>query len=127
MRHPNFGHLCGYIGLPQDCAAWGEDWEDLDKQGQFNVHGGITYCSLEVLWTDLKPEDPRLKDTQWVGFDCAHVGDYSPWLGNSFGNEVYRTHEYVKGEVESLAAQFLEWHQTRIGALKSWHGDSNES
>jgi hypothetical protein len=52
----------------------------------------------------------------WLGFDCAHAGDFSPaytrhgehaipcsW--NASGYEEYRDQAYVQAEVRSLARQ----------------------
>lgn len=46
----------------------------------------------------------------WFGFDCAHLGDYSPKCERRSysGDDVYRTLEYVTEQVTSLAAQLAK-------------------
>lgn len=85
-----------------------------------NVHGGITFsdsCS--------KSSDPAKgichtgnvanKEVWWLGFDCAHAGDITPGSDSqlprefrlSWVNDTYKNIDYVKQEVESLAAQIM--------------------
>lgn len=86
------GHLCGYVGVPlSHPAATG-----LLSVDGFSVHGGVTFH---------KPHD----GLYWVGFDCAHAGDFGPKRHRSFGftisGETYRTIPYVLAEAYSLAEQ----------------------
>lgn len=103
-RHPTHGNLNGYVAIPKGHKVWGkgEDVMDVD------VHGGLTYSSVD-------------KETdEWVvGFDCNHAGDFAPKLvltimKYSSWEEAeqelrryvtYRTFEWVKEEVCSLARQ----------------------
>lgn len=53
------------------------------------------------------PEEGRPEDVWWFGFDCAHLGDVSPGHGREIellGRGTYKTFDYVKGQVEDLAA-----------------------
>lgn len=66
-----------------------------------NVHGGISFCGSA--W--LAP-----KDHWFFGFDCAHAGDLSPGMlrytsRQLFGEETYRTLDYVRNETGRLARQ----------------------
>jgi hypothetical protein len=63
MRHPQYGHLNGYICLPEK-----HPWIEKDRAWEIDsgVHGGITW---------LEKEDDGYF---WVGFDCLHSGDISP-------------------------------------------------
>ena len=63
------------------------------------MHGGLTYAKDCLLNSDIK-------GYWWLGFDCAHFGDYSPELPFSHGE--YRNIEYVKEECKSLADQLIE-------------------
>ncbi len=56
------------------------------------VHGGVTWSG------------ERVDGDWWIGFDCGHWGDLKP-ADDIFGDGVYRTFEYVEGEVKSLAEQ----------------------
>jgi hypothetical protein len=107
-RHQTLGSLNGYVAIPKGHRVWGYGYDDVDDA---DVHGGLTYAE----------ED---KETgEWVfGFDCSHGGDFSPkllanimrfsshedletMLELKLRTEVYRTFEWVKAEVCSLARQ----------------------
>lgn len=105
LRQPRLGHWCGYVAVPPGHPWHGKGYDDVDAR----AHGGLTYaekCSGGVCHVP-KPGEPD--DVWWLGFDCAHLGDFSP-VGNSqpyaFGSpEEYRDAEWVRREVERLAAQ----------------------
>jgi len=120
VRNP-MGALCGYVGVAPDHPWHGKDYNDVDA----DVHGGLTYankCEGHVCHTPAPGEEEHL---WWLGFDCAHAGDFVPsmdvklapmyQLSDSFlgintsigkGN-AYRDIEYVTAECESLASQAL--------------------
>lgn len=54
------GHLCGYIQIPD----YHPYFKDKDKCDNMDCHGGITFNQAH--------------DEHWIGFDCAHSGDYVP-------------------------------------------------
>lgn len=64
MEHPSYGHLCGYVRMPQGHPWFEADYKDL---GDVECHGGLTF-SGEIL------RHPG----HWIGFDCAHAGDFIP-------------------------------------------------
>ena len=98
------GHLCGYVRVPA-----GHPWHGVEREFDIDAtcHGGVTYTR------NYKPGGPEPDpDGGWfVGFDCAHAGDLSPRTMERLGrthpssDETYRTLDYVKHEVEQLAAQ----------------------
>ena len=104
-RHPTLGHLNGYVAVPKGHRVWGKGYDDVDV----DVHGGLTYA------------DEDKETGEWVfGFDCSHGGDFSPKIlatlmkytemdtesiDFKLRTEKYRTFEYVKGQVKSLAKQ----------------------
>ena len=108
-RHPTFGHLNGYVAIPKGHRCHGGTYDWLNDMA-VDVHGGLTYSDLD-------------KDTgEWVvGFDCGHGGDISPKLlanlmtyAEDYAPELveyrlreekYRTFDWVKEEVCSLARQ----------------------
>jgi len=95
LRHPNLGHLCGYIGVPSESLPPG-------KENDFEVHGGVTF--------DQKGDD---NDLFWIGFDCSHSWDYVPGLPADFrfdppAKETYKQISYVKNEITNLITQYLE-------------------
>lgn len=93
-RAMNIGTLCGYVRVPKDHPLYDSD-EDLEDK--IDVHGGITWSK----------KDDELPDMWRIGFDCAHAGDYMPFLEKSSitNNCQYRDIAYVKAEVEKLADQ----------------------
>lgn len=107
-RCPDFGHLCGYVGVGPKHPWYGTDKQWIDGVW---VHGGLTYSGERVgesgLW--------------WLGFDCCHGLDYSPGvhaleapirrllgLMGPTSLEVYRGMAYVIANVQELARQVAE-------------------
>lgn len=54
------GHLCGYVRIPSDHPYHYKTYEDMS----IDCHGGLTYGKCHC--------------GHWIGFDCAHCGDYVP-------------------------------------------------
>lgn len=122
LRHPRMGHWCGYVGVPSNHAAYGKGYNDVEV----DVHGGLTYanqCSGRICHV---PSPGMPDDVWWLGFDCAHAGDFSPssnqfhgaypWPIEQYDHEAstanpdwridkYRTVDWVRGETERLADQ----------------------
>lgn len=61
VRSLYLGHYCGYVEIPR--VLRDADFESFDSEFDFDVHGGVTF-----------------NDGRWVGFDCAHAGDFVPGL-----------------------------------------------
>lgn len=96
------GSLCGYVYVPSDhlfIAKRSADGRSL-FDNPFEVHGGVTYF-------EKKPSSDS--NTHIIGFDCAHLGDYSPIWGSDEWGSIYRSFSYVKSEVDSLAKQLFEY------------------
>ena len=97
MRMP-LGHLCGYVLLTENDVNCGKDYDAIQLVD--GVHGGLTfseYCDGKYL--------PK---GYWIGFDCAHCSDLIPKASYELSNQVYRTMEYVKLELQSLTKQLKE-------------------
>src|SRR6266852_4741278 len=60
------GHLCGYVNIPVNHPMFSKKYDEIDV----DVHGGLTWSEME-------------KGGYWIGFDCAHSGDYCPSLENN--------------------------------------------
>lgn len=100
------GAWCGYIGLP-DAHPWhGLGYDRL----HVDVHGGLTYsesdppgCALLQLSLASGAGPPP---SWWLGFDCAHAGDFIPGLGYGLlrGERVW-TQEDTWAEAENMLAQ----------------------
>ncbi|MBJ6745550.1 hypothetical protein JEQ21_03560 [Streptococcus sp. 121] len=83
IRRVDTLHLRGYVEVDDDV-----DPEIID------CHGGITFDRKEVHGF---PTDSR-----YIGFDCAHAGDWVPGLWSS---GVYRDVGFVLGELYRMTAQ----------------------
>lgn len=90
---------------PQGDAA--RDWRELSKyvddyEAWREYAVGRAICHV--------PQSGRPDNVWWLGFDCAHSGDFSPafdsLLGNSrYRDETYKDRAYVEKEIRELAAQ----------------------
>lgn len=80
------GYFNGYIRIPTDHPYYQKRYEDMD----IDCHWGLTFgeCS----------------DGHWVGFDCAHSGDYIPSI-----EKLKKTHPSMmkwRKEEEMLKKEF---------------------
>lgn len=89
VKNSALGTYCGYVTLREPLQT--SDILPLVDAVKQSVHGGITYC-----------------DGDEIGFDCAHVGDYSP--NGQKGLRVW-TFEAVKNETAKLAAAVKRYFQ----------------
>ena len=136
VRGPS-GALCGYVGVaeghplyklgygdcmhPTTCTERTEDhsWCSHEVGSVLDVHGGITYADLcadtpEDRGICHKPAAGEPDHVWWLGFDCAHAGDFCPQYdelrrlneptGWGTRNE-YRDVAYVTEQCGSLAKQ----------------------
>ncbi len=120
IRVASHGALCGYVRLPHGHKYTKRRSYALGKlYGRFNrhrgngvhniiVHGGVTFHGNLN-----RPNGGKMRG-KWIGFDCAHYMDYCPGFEKYAvvqirslheANGTYRTFEYVKTEVESMAKQ----------------------
>jgi hypothetical protein len=107
LRSIRGGHLCGYVAVQKGHPLYGKTYSDIDLE----IHGGLTYSepcqgdSEQGICPATENNDKAWK----FGFDCAHVGDFSPgreYLDLVFtGWDTYKNIAYVTAEVESLAKQ----------------------
>ena len=84
-RHPEMGHLNGYITLPSDINE--EEYDSLERRS----HGGITY-------DDYDSEGKRV-----LGFDCAHYSDMIPYYTIYSSDDHYRDLKYVLNTLKDMA------------------------
>jgi hypothetical protein len=125
IGHPWYGLGYSSDWCPQDCPerySYGDGEMSScythSPESQTRVHGGLTFsggCQEggKICHT---PADGVDDTVHWFGFDCAHAGDYVPGMARIYEDipllareqamsEYYRDIEYVKAEVEKLAAQ----------------------
>jgi len=104
------GTLCGYVAVPPGHTLHGLHYDH--EQVSVDVHGGLTYsdsCQGPICHAP-RPGEPD--NVWWFGFDCAHLGDGTPFMIGKFGSDLgryyadqYRDIGYVRREVERLAKQ----------------------
>lgn len=99
VRHPELGHLCGYIGVTVDHPWYKMDYDN-EALYAVNVHGGLTFAEMEGYSTPYPcaSGDPN---RWWLGFDCAHWGDKT----NFSLHGVKRSVSYVRKEITRLVKQ----------------------
>lgn len=124
IRHPEMGHLCGYVRIPKGNSllkeakrgsygmkGWGSKqrygfiprgYDAVDRLLDVSVHGGLT-------WSGHLPTR-RGENGYWVGFDCAHCDDYVPAMGDMgfMKDSIYRDINYVRREITALAFQIAD-------------------
>ena len=106
VRGPS-GALCGYVGVPETHKFFGSDYDEVDVV----VHGGLTFANEcrdtgdESVGICHSEECAANKTVWWLGFDCAHSGDYCPAYDFGYRDGYYKNFNYVKGEVTRLASQ----------------------
>jgi hypothetical protein len=113
-RAKTTGALCGYVGVPPGHPWHGKDYDSIDAE----VHGGVTYSEAcdgdqeHGICHVPRPGEPE--HLWWIGFDCAHLGDFTPGTAahypdiGSLNNGVYRDMAYVRGQCIRLARQAKE-------------------
>jgi hypothetical protein len=98
------GHLCGYIRIPPDHTYYHKKYEDM----KIDCHGGLTFGEVS--------------DGHWIGFDCAHLGDFIPSVDifRKQGvkkyfvfNPVYRNLEFCNKQCKSIVDQLLKIQQEK--------------
>lgn len=107
QRHVKYGNWCGYVAVPPGHPAHGKDYNDIVCR----VHGGLTYGSLCEGHICHVPKPGEPDNVFWLGFDCAHAGDFSPGMNQSYAKligETYRDEAYVEAETRALATQLAK-------------------
>jgi hypothetical protein len=118
VRGPH-GGLCGYVGVYKDHPFYelqycGSNEYTASPADLLDVHGGITwsdFCRKDKHSICHIVEEGEDDNVWWLGFDCAHSGDLTPYLNKSeyyrqYPREgIYRNISYVTKEVERLAYQ----------------------
>ena len=117
LRHPELGHLCGYVGVPRGHPCYGKHYDHLPYEDLLSVevHGGLTFSQAGngKTWP---------AGYWWLGFDCAHAWDLVPFMANIKGLEssgTYKNFQYVKQETKGLTDQiakldFIDWQFTWV-------------
>ena len=106
MLRNRLGAWCGYAAVLPGHPYFERDIWSINA----DVDGGPTYadhCAGDICHAP-PPGEPDY--VWWIGFDCAHACDLSPyWLATGFNialpHAAYRDLAYVQREVNRLAEQ----------------------
>jgi hypothetical protein len=117
LKRNHVGCWCGYVGIPKDNPILAdiddindEDYMNMDYDNiPLDVHGGLTYGKL-------------VEDLYWVGFDCAHLGDYWPKSleDRARMNEVLKSETISNPAIVQALKNFLEGSSLRIDDTSSY-------
>ena len=130
------GSLCGYAGVPPSHSLHGKTCHSTFPESNFDkkiddieIHGGVTFTGAcqEDGPICHKPEPGEPDNVWWVGFDCAHYGDFMPHMDDpdtdlqkslypdedmrkarareKLSYSKYRNIAYVKNEIRRLVKQ----------------------
>jgi hypothetical protein len=105
-RNDSMGFWCGYVGVPRSHPYFEKEYGEVDVE----VHGGLTFsdrCSASEDPHDIchVVEEGEDDEVWWLGFDCGHYRDASPYMGKIYREDIYRDQAYVMSECASLAKQ----------------------
>ncbi len=111
------GALCGYVAVSPGHPYHGVNGFS-GEPAEIEVHGGITFGSPCIEGGKIchVPQPGESDDVYWLGFDCGHYMDVRPMdavvdrrygfdRGPLGGGATYKTVDYVRDEVTSLARQ----------------------
>lgn len=106
IRNRSLGHLCGYVGVSYDHPFYAKHYSEFGEL--VRVHGELTYSAYGIKKLN---ENPNM---WYLGFDCAHYGDFVPSMENLFHfkkeeyAKSYKTIEFVENELVQLVDQLEE-------------------
>lgn len=91
---PELLHWTGYVGVRKGHPCYGlvTEWEP--PLSDLEVHGGVTWSDDHINGVETEP------GYWWIGFDCAHAGDWSPWAPDG--------HRWTEDEVLAEARHLAE-------------------
>lgn len=89
-------HLCAYVRIPETHDFYGKEYDDIPIE----CHGGLTFCQM----TDF--ELPDISNGYWIGWDYAHVGDWTPLMPNE--NDKKWTPDEVVLEAKQVIEQLIQ-------------------
>lgn len=100
-RNPSLKTLCGYVAIPKDSKFYNVNDDDAICDS-LQVWGGITFAG-KISKTDAN---------FYLGFDCAHWGDYVPGMEDLVQFTVddskdYKDIAFVKNELRKLVKQIM--------------------
>lgn len=127
-RHPQDGHWCGYVGVPEGHPLHGKSdiWEaGVDAPVDVNYAAPCMEDGAEENSICHIPLPGESDNVWWLGFDCGHYMDVQPGreafrkklgfpaLGMTFPDVMqptYKTEGYVRSLTAELAASLKKVH-----------------
>ena len=107
LRNPEWGFLCGYVGIPKGHLFYKKFYEKIDVE----CHGGLTFSDF-FGGGFYRNYGKGLDDGLWyIGFDCCHLGDFSPFR-KTFQSlnliaDAYRDMDYVTNQCKNIVRQVI--------------------
>lgn len=133
LRHPSFGHLCGYVGVPKGHPLHGKCYNDRVKvppgamERSVNVGSDLGYIGLFTASISVSEDQSEadlsmilfchggltyasksetVEGLWWFGFDTGHCDDMAPDRARPWATDaIYRDMSYVRHQCERLAWQ----------------------
>jgi len=118
VRHPQHGHLCGYVGVPPGHPLHGKQY-DAVLPDDMHPHGGLTFsdfCQEGPPESSIchVPEPGQEDRLWWLGFDCAHSDDFMPGMAATLTRiggrpipGIYKDVSFVQRECARLARRLV--------------------
>jgi hypothetical protein len=117
-RHPECGHLCGYVAVLPGHPLHGVD-HHAEPVAELLAHrSGVNYSKPCADGVCHVPQPGEPDDVWWFGFHCAEYGDAMP-ISFDFMKAMggtYKTIDYVRTECGMLAAQLAAHANVRCTA-----------
>jgi hypothetical protein len=122
-RRQPLQHLCGYVSIKEMHPAYGIHDRNMNEIGiNITCHGGITFGELVsqsymtnpiTTFIEEYDEPEPVLMSWWMGFDCAHSGDFAPngiAAIDCFRGAYcqYRNMDYVFNEIKSIIDQLIK-------------------
>jgi len=122
LRHHEYGHLTGNVGVPFGHPLFKKYWCDIEHDAIDNnlpfefPHFGLDYSG--PLHDCYLYEPIRHKEVWFFGFHCTHPEDRSPYLPTEdhYPSLIYRTIDYVKSEIDKLIIlinNYTQWFMSK--------------
>lgn len=124
IRVDSMGHYCGYVGVPKNHHYYGVHYVEIYDNEIYKgleVHGGLTFSSTIK---DLGDSSSTNEDYWFLGFDCAHAGDFTPSNLLYFSENIYvhyadfKDYKYVKDNIIHLAEQLTNYNYNLVAKLR---------
>lgn len=134
IRHPEMGHLLGYIGVEKGHPLYGKHYDELYDYDfndfDLSIHGGWTYSSAPVKkWNGegCYPRNPNYPAGEpnnywWFGFDCAHYQDLVPAMEVKLREIMPAEHFEAKdNDPDYLKTTYKDWLFVEMELFRAWN------